>query len=319
MMFGVYVVPGWARANQMSDIKLFQTNSGEVTELVGQSVAVERSLQAMVEQHLETFLGVRFLESEYATGRKHGGRIDTLGLDENGCPVIIEYKRALNENVINQGLFYLDWLLDHKAEFRLLVMKSFGEEEARGIEWSSPRLLCIAGDFTRYDEHAVQQISRNIELIRYRRYGEEYILFELIGATAGKPDSEASNGSSGGVSTTKTVTDFLAQADKTLSDRYGALRAFLIALGDDVQEKTLKNYFAFKRLKNFACVEVHPRTGQLLLYVKVDPDSIELEEGFTRDVRKIGHFGTGDLEIRVGTNADLERALPLVLQSYEAS
>jgi hypothetical protein len=34
----------------------------------------------------------------------HGGRIDTLGLDDNNCPVIIEYKHALNENVISQGL-----------------------------------------------------------------------------------------------------------------------------------------------------------------------------------------------------------------------
>ena len=28
---------------------------------------------------------------------------------EYGCPVIVEYKRHNNENVINQGLFYLDW------------------------------------------------------------------------------------------------------------------------------------------------------------------------------------------------------------------
>jgi RecB family endonuclease NucS len=48
-----------------------------------------------------------------STGKTHRGRIDSLGLDENGCPVIIESKRKLNENVINQGLFYLDWLLDH--------------------------------------------------------------------------------------------------------------------------------------------------------------------------------------------------------------
>jgi hypothetical protein len=35
--------------------------------------------------------------------------------DENGSPVIFEYKRSVNENVINQGLFYLNWLLDHRA------------------------------------------------------------------------------------------------------------------------------------------------------------------------------------------------------------
>ena len=54
-------------------------------------------------------------------------------MDENGCPVIIEYKRSSNENVINQGLFYLDWLLDHKAEFELLVTKQLGAEEAESM------------------------------------------------------------------------------------------------------------------------------------------------------------------------------------------
>jgi len=68
-------------------------------ELQGASVAVERSLQVLIERYLDAFLGVHFLASEYSTGKTHGGRIDTLGLDENGCPVIIEYKRALNENV----------------------------------------------------------------------------------------------------------------------------------------------------------------------------------------------------------------------------
>ena len=114
----------------MSDIKLFQITGNSVIGIEGQSVAVEKSLQTLIEKHLEVFLGVRFLASEYATGKAHKGRIDTLGIDENGCPIIIEYKRALNENVINQGLYYLDWLLDHKGEFTLLVQKSLGPAAA---------------------------------------------------------------------------------------------------------------------------------------------------------------------------------------------
>ena len=98
----------------VGDIKLFRLKEGNVEELAGQSVAMEKSLQHVLERHLETFLGVRFLASEYSTGKRHAGRIDTLGIDENNSPVIIEYKRSINENVINQGLFYLDWLLDHK-------------------------------------------------------------------------------------------------------------------------------------------------------------------------------------------------------------
>lgn len=148
----------------MSDIKLFRINKGSVKELQGQSVAIEKSLQDLIENNMEAYLGVRFLCSEYSTGKVHDGRIDSLGIDENGCPVIIEYKRSINENVINQGLFYLDWLLDHKGEYTLLVLDRLGKEVSDSIEWSSPRLLCIAGDFTKYDQHAVQQINRNIEL-----------------------------------------------------------------------------------------------------------------------------------------------------------
>ena len=309
----------------MSDIKLFQVGSGQVKELTGQSVAVEKSLQTLIEANLESLLGMRFLGSEYVTGKTHGGRIDTLALDENGCPVIIEYKRAVSENVINQGLYYLDWLLDHKAEFILLAAKTLNQsstEMLEAVEWAAPRLVCIAGDFTKYDEHAVSQINRNIELIRYRRYPPDFLLLELVNAktTSETATSSVTPTKSGSTKVLdKTASELLAQADGKLADRFGVVRALLLGLGDDVHENTLKYYFAFKRIKNFACVEVHPGTGQILIYVKVNPDTIILEKNFTRDVRKIGHFGTGDLEIRISSDEDLKKAEAFILTSYEAS
>lgn len=314
----------------MSDIKVFRISNDIVQELQGTSIAIEKTLQVLIENHLEVFLGVRFLATEYSTGKTHGGRIDTLGIDENGSPVIVEYKRALNENVINQGLFYLDWLMDHKGEFELLVLKKLGKISADAIDWSVPRLLCIASDFTRYDEYAVQQINRNIELMRYRRYGSELILFELVNAITAQSqvDTSASNinaaSSSNGIKhrgavNYKTASELLEQASPDLRDRFEALKAFLLALGDDVQLKQLKYYFAFQRIKNFACAEVHPQSRRILLFVKVDPSSVQLEKGFTRDVRDIGHYGTGDLEISIQNNEDLERAKPLILKSYESS
>lgn len=308
----------------MADIKLFQLAPDQVTELSGQSVALEKSLQTLMERHLEALLGVRFLASEHSTGKSHGGRIDTLGLDENGFPVIIEYKRTVNENVINQGLFYLNWLLDHKAEFELMVLRKFGAQVADQIEWSNPRLLCIAGDFTRYDEHAVQQINRTIELIRYRRYGDSLLLLEMVNAVSQDQAPSAAvvtpaPPSSGRGATYKTVSELLEGSPASLQDLFLQLEAFILALGDDVQKKTLKYYFAYKRIKNFACVEVHPQNHNLLVFVKVNPDDVDLVDGFTRDVRKIGHFGTGDLEIRVNNRADLERAQSLIVDSYERS
>ena len=54
-------------------------------------MALEVSLQRLIEANMETLFGVRFLATEYSTGAKHRGRIDSLGLDETGSPVIFEY------------------------------------------------------------------------------------------------------------------------------------------------------------------------------------------------------------------------------------
>lgn len=268
---------------------------------------------------------LRFLASEFATGARHGGRIDTLGIDENNVPVIIEYKREVHESVINQGLYYLDWLVNSKAEFRLMVQDQLGSTVAAAIDWASPRLICIVGDFTRYDTYAVQQISRSIELVRYRRYGQEQLMLELVNTplTVTVPAARVTpvlppvtpkveTGTAGSAITAETT---LQKSSPDVVERYRQLTEYLLSLGDDVQIKTLKLYFAFKRLKNF--VTVVPSRSELMLNLKLDPRTVAIEEGFTRDVRTISHWGTGDVELIIRTDADLEEAKPLLLRSYE--
>ncbi len=302
----------------MSDIRLFRLDGGKGEEVPGSASVLEKSLQTLIENNLETLLGVRLVKSEHYTGLKHGGRVDTLGIDENDGPVIIEYKRATNENVINQGLFYLDWLIDHKAEFQLLVEKAIGRDVAEKIDWEERRLICIAGGFTRYDEHAIQQIDRTIDLIQYRRFGDNLLMLELVNAsTGGETVSEETT--TAPTPTYRTISQTLDGMQGTLRDLYDELRAYLKALGGDVQEKVTMYYVAFKRIKNFACVEVHPGKGAVTVFLKVDPDLLPLVPGFTRDVREIGHFGTGDLEVTLRNREDLEKAKPLIQQSYEAS
>jgi predicted transport protein len=133
--------------------------------------------------------------------------------------------------------------------------------------------------------------------------------------TGDAEQAKAAGGKSKSADTT--VSEKLAKSSAEVKDRFESLKAFLLALGDDVQLKTLLFYFAFKRIKNFASVEVHPQTGKIVVFVKVDFKDVHLEEGFTRDVRKVGHFGTGDLEITIGSDDELERAKPLIVKSYE--
>ncbi len=295
----------------MADIKLFSLQGG-VNELPSTSVTLERELQTVIEQNMQTFFGVTFLKSEYSITN---GRIDSLGLDENFCPVIFEYKRSKNENVINQGLFYLDWLLDHKADFKLLVMEMLGIDTANQIDWSLPQVICIANDFTKFDEHAVNQMQRNIKLVRYNKFGKDLILFEHINAPSVKPvlDTEAINGISK-TSPQKTFLQMFDTAPEKLKNIYLSIKDYILSLGDDVTENQLKLYVAFRKVKNIACVEIY--ASKILIHLNIDPSSVELKKDFTRDMSNIGHYGTGNLQVSIKSEADFENAKQLIDRAY---
>lgn len=322
----------------MSDIKLFRLQSGQAVELQGAASDLEKPLQTLIEGNLQPMLNIRFIASEYSTGKTHGGRIDSLGLDENHCPVILEYKRSVGENVINQGLFYLDWLMDHKAEFKLLVLDRLGAQAASAIDWSAPRLVCIAADFTKYDSHAVQQIGRNIDLIRYRRFGDDLLLFESVvsGVDAGrKPFKNQRDKQLDGTDEDdsivapspkivevkgsgpdKSYAEVLLSLPEPMKILLNSLEDYTLSLGDDVQRKELRLYLAFKRLKNFATVVLH-RKNCLLLNLHLDPSKALQVLPNAKDLSNVGHWGTGNLELTLKSMEDLEAAKPWIEEAYQ--
>ena len=304
----------------MADIKLFSITSGKAQNKVPVDLKLEKEIQTLCENNLEVFFGIQFLASEYSTGKNHKCRIDSLGIDENNCTIIIEYKRDSKENVINHGLFYLDWLMDHKGDFELLCMKKFGE--AVEVDWSSPRLLCIAKDFTRYDDYAIAHINRNIELIRYRYFEGDHIIFELASSVQGQKvisNVEIKNSSTNSTYKQKTIEEVLKEATLEMEMLYQQVEQTIWGMGDDVLKEELKYYHAFARIKNFACVEVRPQKKEVLIYLKVDFSSIENPTKNIRDVSKIGHFGTGDNEVIIKSTQDIEAVKYLIEESYNRS
>ena len=295
----------------MAEIKLFSLNDG-VKECTSSEVVLEKELQTLIEQNMEIFFGVRFLKSEYAVTN---GRMDSIGIDENNSPVIFEYKRSQNENVINQGLFYLDWLLDHKADFKLLVIDKLGMEAADNIDWSVPCVICVAHDFTKYDMHAVNQMQRNIKLVSYRRYDNGMLLLEHLNTPIVKPIMENMGDENGTKnSTQKTHLEKLAAISENMKNLYHSICDFIESLGDDIVSNQLKLYLAYKKVQNMVCIEIYNK--QIILFLKLNPDTVKLENGFTRDMRSIGHYGTGDLQIMIKNAADFERAKPLLERAY---
>ncbi|GAA3030401.1 hypothetical protein GCM10020000_03900 [Streptomyces olivoverticillatus] len=55
------------------------------------------------------------------------------------------------------------------------------------------------------------------------------------------------------------------------------------------------------------------------MYLRADPDEFDLVDGLTRNVRGTGHHGTGDLEVRLRSEADLERVGGMIRRSYEVA
>ncbi|MET9659040.1 DUF5655 domain-containing protein [Streptomyces sp. NPDC006510] len=295
----------------MVGLKLFNVKSG-VTEVVPRLAEVEADVQGLVEAHMEKMLGVTFLASEYVIDCADGGRIDSLGLDENGAPVIVEYKRGTDAGVINQGLYYVAWLTNHKDAFRSLVRDRLGVTAASQILWSAPRRICVAGDFTRYDAHAVREHRRSIDLVRYRYYGSDHIGLETVASVTG------SSAASRRVHRRAAGLPAVRRQDGAMAELAAAVDETLFGLGEGVTRVQRKQYAAYQRLRNFACV-CPPQQTKLLVYLRADPKEVDLVAGFTRDVTGLGHHGTGDLELQLRTERDLERAQDLFRLSYAAA
>lgn len=292
----------------MADIKLFEIGNG-AKEYKGENVALEKELQNIIEKNMDTFFGVTFLASEYST--TDGGRMDSIGIDENNCPVIFEYKRSIKDNVMNQGLFYLNWLLDHKDSFKVLIIDKLGLDKSNDIDWSMPRVICIAGDFTRYDESAIKQMDKNISLIRYKKFGDNLLMFEHINENVTAPLSDSA---SKHTSSDYTFKKNLQNTSESLKTLYETIRNYILSLGDDITENNLKKYVAFKKIKNVVCIEV--QRSKIIIRLSLDVNTVQFEDGFSRNTTNIGHYGTGEVELTVTNKESWEKSKPFVDRAY---
>ncbi len=294
-------------------------SKSEVSQIKPSSFQSERELQRLFEGNLEKLIGVRFIASEFTTGDRQRGRIDTLGLDQDNFPTIIEYKKSSKENVINQGLFYLDWLVDHKGDFTLAAQEALGEDIQ--IEWSSPRLILIAESFSGYDKYAVNRIGANIELWTYRRYGEDFLFLDPIFITNQRDSKHERTDNESDIqeeidTPVYTVEDHLSGKSETTIELFEQIRERIFDLADDqsIIEKANKMYISYKHGKNFCEIRVQSKA----LWIWLDIHQSELNDPYqlTRDVTNIGHYGTGFVDLKLTKLSEIDQVMHLVEQSF---
>jgi len=279
------------------------------------SERLERDVQKLFENNLEEILNIIFLASEYST--TWGGRIDTLGIDKNGSPVIIEFKLSKNENVINQALSYLRWLLDHKAEFEKLCKDKDIKIE---IDWNSPRVICIAQSFTKFDLDTVAILPIRIELLRYDIYENGILQVETENYEQVKEEKKelTSKEKRKKEKLQYSVEDHLLDKDEKIKNLFYALREKIMSLDKKIIEEPKAKYIAYKLSTNF--VDVVILSNSLKIFLNMKSGTLNDKWDLARDLTKpkpIGHWGNGDYEVKIDSLDDVEKAFELIKQSYE--
>ncbi len=290
-----------------------------VNQIKSRSFPNERVLQRLFENNLLQLLGVQFIASEFTTGDRQRGRIDSLGLDQDGYPTIIEYKKTSKENVINQGLFYLDWLVDHKGDFEIAAQKVLGSSIS--IDWSSPRLILVAETFSEYDKYAVNRIGANIDLWSYGLYGDNLLYLDPLFVTNPQVlKTSLKTKITAEVEPqelpTYTLDHHIKGKSSKMVDLYQELRdhIFTFAEEGEIVEKFNKMYIGYKHGKNFC--EVRIQTAALKVWLDIPLSELKDQLGLVRDVSDIGHYGTGQVEMHLSNSTDINNAVPLIEQSF---
>lgn len=297
---------------------LFKINNLEVSKLPTLEIGKERDIQKLFENNLSTILSVDFLATEYSTS--FGGRIDTLGIDKNGSPVIIEYKRNQNDNVINQGLSYLRWLLDHKANFEILCKN---KDIKIDIDWTSPRVICVAESYNKFDLDTVEILPIKIELLRYRIYEDNLLLVESeTQKTIKISTSKIFKKGKKEKDTTKLQKEYnvethLKIASKQIKELFTQFKERIIGLDEAIIEEAKAKYIAYKLTTNF--VDIVIQKNAIKAFLNVPSGRLNDPYNIARDLTKpkpIGHWGNGDYEVLVKNQDQLNKLFELVKQSY---
>ena len=267
----------------------------------------EKQLQTLIENNLDIAFEMILIASEFST--THGGRIDTLAIDSDNRPVIIEYKADKSSTVLLQGLYYMDWLVENQAEFEKIVKNKLKKDV--NVNWKSGvRLLLIAKSFEIWDKFAVNRIKEEVELFEYTLYENNELKLEK---TTLPKDFKGSIKTSFTTTEDYSVEDHMKKIKNDIIRNYvNELREKIKLMSEDIEERATKEQIKYKSSINFAMIYIQPK--QFWLDVKLPRNEV-VKKYKDLDVRP--HKDEVFTHIRCNDKTDLALLLLLVEQAYE--
>lgn len=267
----------------------------------------EKQLQSLVEKNLDEIFDMTFIKTEHPT--THGGRIDTLGIDSEKRPVIIEYKEEKSSTVLLQGLYYMDWIYENKAEFEKLVRLKLKQDIP--VNWESGmRLILIAKNFQIWDKFAVNRLKEEVELYEYVLYENNELKLEK----AALPKDFRTKPKTSITSEKEEYTvDYHMRKFKNpeIKEMVFQLREMVKSISGDVEERTTKEHIIYTSTVKFAAI--YTQVKQFWFDVKLPRNEIEgieeLDVSYLED-KVFTH-------IRCNEKTDLKTLFSLAQRAYE--
>jgi len=269
----------------------------------------ERQLQKYIESYLNQFFQCYFLKSFY---KIPGGEIDTLAITEDGNPCIIEYKHRQEDTVLNQIVFYYDWLMQRptKFEFERIVKENEVTKKIE-VDWSKIRLICVAKQYSSWDTSLIKHLDAEIECYSYT-YHEDELDIQLDPIVNQFKKQKVYNSKQ----TTKEITleNHRNKADKEGKELLDKLRDEVFKMGDDIKEGYAPNYIKYFIKTTFLAVTI--RKKWLIIELRVNEKTFKDPKKLAKDISHRGFTVTR--EMKVDSIGNLNYALTLIKQAYEA-
>lgn len=300
-------------------MQLFNIKHDKLNSIDEQPFKLEKDIQNLFEKNLQTISNLKFVKSEFAV---KDYRIDTLAYDtEANAFVIIEYKKGSNLSVIDQGVTYLNLMLEYKANFIIEYNGSCKENLKRNqIDWSQSRIIFVAPAFTEYQKQSTNFKDLPIELWEIKKFENNLISINPVKKSKSAPT--ISNVQKNKNSTLAKVTREIVVYDEAyhLKDHsddvlelYDSFKNAILTLSPDLEITPQKLYIAFKRGKN-NIVSIHLQNKSLKMWINAKKGFLDDPKNITKDVSQLGHWGTGDYEIIVSDSKYLEYIMSLIKQ-----
>ena len=297
---------------------LYTNNSGSLSEVSEKPFKLERDIQTLFEKNLNEVMSLMLVRSEFSI---KGRRIDTLAFDESSKAfVIIEYKRDKNISVIDQGFTYLGLMLENKADFIVEYNEQLKKNMKRDdVDWSQTRVTFVSPSFTDFQIEATNFKDIAIELWEVKQFANGTVSIHELkkskSAESIKPLAQKNKELKQVVDQIQVYTEdqHLDDASPEIAELYEKFRNSILNLSDGIDLVPQKLYIAFKKEKsNIACVEFQKK--RIKIWVGAKAGKLDDPKGLAIDVSATGHYGTGDYELRVDSDADLEYIMSLIKQ-----